>query len=249
LLLSLWLSLWLRARLSLRLLLHSRLRLRLRLGLRLRHLHGWSASLHLRSWLLLRHRLLSRSRHYRRLTLLLRHGLRSRSRHYPRLTLLSLNLNLRLALRLWLRLNGLRVRRMTNHRRLTPLNLRRSRFTLVLNSRRLCSPELLIINHLLPGSFTLGLLLLPQGLSLLLGRRHWLSYAFTSSCLIRDSFDSRLLHLLTAQLLHLLPRAPIATPCLSRQVGNLFLARLLRSKIWRLRLRLLWRRGCGAFVS
>ena len=169
----------LRLSLRLRLWLCSRLSLRSGLSLRLRR---WSASFHLRPRLWLPHRL------------------RLRSRHYPRLTLLPLNLHLRPSpwLSLGLRSHRLRIRRMTNHRRLRPWSLRLSHLTLVLNSRRLCLSQLLIINHLLPGSITLGLLLLPQHLSLVLDRRHWLTDTLALGSLTRYAFNSRLLHLLTA---------------------------------------------------
>ena len=175
LLLGLWLSLRLSLWLRSRLLLHSWLSLRL---------CRWSASFHLwpRLWL--------------------RRRLRSRSRHYPRLALLPLYLNLRPSpwLSLWLRLwsQRLRIWRMPNHRLLIPLNLRRSRLTLVLSPRRLCPSQLLIINHLLPGGFTLGLLLLPHYLSLVLDRQHGLTDTLALGSLTRYAFNSRLLHLLTA---------------------------------------------------
>jgi hypothetical protein len=90
---------------------------------------------------------------------------------------------------------------MSNHRLLIRLNLTRFCLALVLNPRRLCPSQLLIINHLLPGSFTLGLLLLPHYLSLVLGRRHC-PYGFANTLalgsLIRYTFNPRLLDLLTA---------------------------------------------------
>jgi hypothetical protein len=81
---------------------------------------------------------------------------------------------------------------------------------LVLNSRRIRPSQLLIINHLLPASFTLGLLR-PHHLSLVLRRRHWLTNTLALCALICYAFNSRLLHLLTAQLLHLLSRALITS--------------------------------------
>jgi hypothetical protein len=118
---------------------------------------------------------------------------------------------------------------MTNHRRLRPLDLRLSRLTLGLNSRRLCSAQLLIVHHLLPGSFTLGLLLLPHHLSLVLRRWHG-PYGFANTLtlcsLIRYAFNSRLLHLLSTQLRHLFLSALITSSGLSRQVFN---PRLLHS--------------------
>lgn len=170
------------------------------------------------------------------------------------MTLLRLNLNLgpspRLSLWLRLRSHRLRIWRMTDYRLLTPLNLRRFRLALVLNLRRLCSSQLLIINHLLSSSFTLGLLLLPHDLSLVFGRRgrrHWLTNTLSLGLLICYAFNSRLLHLLTAQVLHLLARSSITSCCLSRQIGHLFFSRLFRGEIWR-RLSLLLRRCCGSFV-
>jgi hypothetical protein len=154
---------------------------------------------------------------------------------------LSLKLYLWLSPGLCLRPHGLRLRRMTNHRRLGLLNLRRSRLALALNPRRFPS-QLLIINRLLQDSFTLSLLLLPHDLSLVLDLRHWLADAFAPRLLIRHAFDLGLLHLLTAQLLHLLPCATITSGCLSGEVRHLSLARLLRGNIWRLRLSLLDRR-------
>jgi hypothetical protein len=165
----------------------------------------------------------------------LRHWLRSRSRHYPRLTLLPLNLHLRPSpwLSLWLRLRSqrLRVWRGSNHRRLSPLLLRLFHLALVLNSRRLGPSQLLIVNHLLPGCFTLRLLLLTHHLSLVLHRWHWLTDARTLGSLSRYAFNSRLLHLLTAQLLYLFLRALITSSCLSRQIFDAVLLHLLATQL------------------
>jgi hypothetical protein len=151
------------------------------------------------------------------------------------LTLLPLNLNLRfspwLSLRLRLGSQRWRVWRGPNHRRLCPLDLRLLRLTLVLNSRRLCLLQLLIIHRLLPGSFTLGLLLLPHNLSLVLRRWHWLTDAVALGSLIRYAFNSRLLHLLTAQLLYLFLSALITSSCLSRQIFDAGLLHLLATQL------------------
>ena len=131
---------------------------------------------------------------------------------------------------------------------------------------------------MLPGSFTLGLLLLPHHLSLVLRRQHWLTNTLALCFLICYAFNSRLLHLLTAQLRHLLSGALIASACLSRQVFDSPLLDLLPPQLVNLlscssiatrrlsrqighlsfsrllggeiwRLRLWLRRRCCAFVS
>jgi hypothetical protein len=153
------------------------------------------------------------------------------------LTLLPLNLNVRpslwlsLWLRPWLGSQRWRVWRGSNHRRLCPLDLRWSSLTLVLNARLLCLSHLLIINHLLPGCVTLRLLLLTHHLSLVLRRWHWLTDARTLRSLSRYAFNSRLLHLLTTQLLYLFLRALIASACLSRQIFDSGLLHLLATQV------------------
>ena len=89
----------------------------------------------------------------------------------------------------------------------------------------------MIINHLLPGRFTLRLLLLTHHLSLVLRRWHWLAYARTLGSLSRYAFNSRLLHLLAAQLLYLLLPTLITSSCLSRQIFDAGLLYLLSTQL------------------
>ena len=112
------------------------------------------------------------------------------------------------------------------------------------------------------------LLLLPHALSLVLSPRRWLPDSLTLRLLDRafdsrllhlphhlsvvpslrrlpslgrllpDLLASRLLQLLTTQVLHLLSRSTIAACCLSGKVGHLPLASLFIRDVWRLLLRL-----------
>jgi hypothetical protein len=66
-------------------------------------------------------------------------------------------------------------------------------------------------NHLLPSSFALYLLLLPQGLLLL----HLLVHALALRLLRIHPLGPLLFKLLLTQILHLLPRVAVATSCLS----------------------------------
>jgi len=203
----------------------------LRLQLRLRPLH-----LRLRPlWPL------SRRRHYSRLALrspilglpalLLLRGCRQRSER-----LLSLGVP-----DLW--------RLGTWHLHLSPL-LTLS-FNLLLRRR---VPLLLVRNHLLPGSLSLHLLLLTQGISLTLLLLHLFAYAFALRLLSADAICALLLNLLPAQILHLLPRVSITASCLSGQIRNLSFSCLLRRKVLllacpRRAFALRWYRGCSAFIS
>jgi hypothetical protein len=92
-------------------------------------------------------------------------------------------------------------------------------------------PLLLVHNHLLPGSFSLPLLLLPQGISLTLLLLHLLAYAFALRLLSAEAICALLLNLLPAQILHLLPRVSITASCLSGQIRNLSFSCLLRRKV------------------
>jgi hypothetical protein len=112
------------------------------------------------------------------------------------------------------------------HLHLAPL------LTLSLNlllSRRM--PLLLVRNHLLPGSLSLHLLLLTQGVSLTLLLLHLLAHAFALRLLSAHAICALLLNLLPAQILHLLPRVSITASRLSGQIRNLSFSCLLRRKV------------------
>jgi len=103
------------------------------------------------------------------------------------------------------------------------------RLHLLLRGRALL---LLRLNHLLPSSFTLRLLLLTLHLFLVL-RTNRLAYRLTLR-LHRCAFRRPRVSLLFAQVLQLLTGVPITPRCLSRQVRYLALARLLSRNVARL---------------
>jgi hypothetical protein len=92
-------------------------------------------------------------------------------------------------------------------------------------------PLLLAGNHLLPSSLSLGLLLLTQSVSLTLLLLNLLAYAFALRLLSVEAICSLLLKLLTAHILHLLPRVSITASCLSGEIRNLSFSCLLRRKV------------------
>jgi len=91
---------------------------------------------------------------------------------------------------------------------------------------------LLRLDHLLPGSVTLSLLLLAFDSLLVLGLNRGLSRLADLLALSRHCpFGRSLIHLLFAQVLQLLARVPVAARRLFGQIGNLPFARLLSADI------------------
>lgn len=143
----------------------------------------------------------------------------TRSSHHARLWLRALNLRSSLLLRLrpsYLRTNRLRARRVANRRlRLVAYRAR------ILGSLLLGRvSHLLTRDHLLASCFTLRLLLL-----------RLLAHTLALRLRVRCALRALLRYLLLSQLLNLLAGVASAAGCLSRQVGDLSLARLFSRNV------------------